>query len=496
LVVSLATLGVLAVAALKENVFAPWRQTRLQYAHILQQKATDERGRALADQFRVEIAQNVVPELNETVDRCITCHAGIDDPRMLDQENPYKAHPGDFLLNHPPEKFGCTICHRGQGRALVFDEVKGEGHHWDFPLLPKNLTQASCGACHAPDEVAQNGGEAYALGKELFESRGCVGCHKLNGRGGSVGPALDAVGRKLTGQLPMAHVDGPRTLPQWLKEHFDDPQKIVADSQMKPPQLTPEENEALTIYMLSLQGLDLPDSYISPRKHLETYQIAFPAERSGEELFKQYCAVCHDSGTFSRYDDFYKKFFPAVRGPSLALLASPEYIEQNIRQGRPGTLMSAWSKDAGGLTDDEIARLRDYLLSGAAADGMPEKAVEIAKNTEYTASGDAQRGAPLYARLCSSCHGVEGEGKLAPALRNPTLQKTTTDGLLYATIAYGRRNTPMPAFLGPETGGLSESNIEDLVAFIRTFGLITPANVASAPVAPDTQAQLAKEVSQ
>jgi len=34
---------------------------------------------------------------------------------------------------------------------------------------------------------------------ELIDSLGCKGCHTLNGGGGTLGPALDAVGKRLDG---------------------------------------------------------------------------------------------------------------------------------------------------------------------------------------------------------------------------------------------------------------------------------------------------------
>src|ERR1043166_349208 len=53
------------------------------------------------------------------VDRCQTCHVGIDRSGFEDQPNPYKTHPHReaLLTAHPPEKFGCTPCHEGQGAA-------------------------------------------------------------------------------------------------------------------------------------------------------------------------------------------------------------------------------------------------------------------------------------------------------------------------------------------------------------------------------------------
>ena len=476
LAASVATLLALGAAALRENVFAPWRQVRNQYAGILQARATDARGRDLAEQFEVRVVQNVLPELG-TIDRCITCHPGIDDPRMANEPQPFRTHPGDYLVNHPPEKFGCTICHRGQGRALVFDESKAVGHHWDYPLLPENLTASACGVCHGADEVAANGGAAYALGKTLFEQKGCFSCHKVGGRGGSLGPALDNEGLKVPGQLVTTHLEGPRTLPQWLLEHFEDPQKLVAGSQMRPPRLSEEELEALTVYMLSLQQRDLKGQYLSPAKHLELYKKAHPDPMTGEALYGRFCANCHQTGAFGAYDKFFAKFMPAVRGPYYVQAASPEFLDATIRAGHPGTLMPAWSKQAGGLSDEEIAKIRDYLLSGPVdpQDRLPAEALAMARDQSFKAQGNATAGQFIFDLHCAACHAAGGAGDLAPSLANPVFQEAATDGFLFATIAYGRRDAAMPGFLAPNGGGFGPREIENLVTYLRSLRPGTPA---------------------
>src|SRR5205823_8170369 len=59
------------------------------------------------------------------VDRCMSCHAGINKPGFEDQPNPWKTHPHRELLltKHPPEKFGCTPCHGGQAPAVNSPET-------------------------------------------------------------------------------------------------------------------------------------------------------------------------------------------------------------------------------------------------------------------------------------------------------------------------------------------------------------------------------------
>ena len=55
------------------------------------------------------------------VDRCTTCHMGVDSANYGDLTVPrkFRTHPMRSALfnSHPVDKFGCTSCHQGQGRA-------------------------------------------------------------------------------------------------------------------------------------------------------------------------------------------------------------------------------------------------------------------------------------------------------------------------------------------------------------------------------------------
>ena len=92
----------------------------------------------------------------EQVDRCQTCHMGIAVGNYTDASIPrqFRSHPfRTTLLNaHPIEKFGCTSCHQGEGRATdslahsgwhLSEDANGQerwhfagDHHWEDPLLP------------------------------------------------------------------------------------------------------------------------------------------------------------------------------------------------------------------------------------------------------------------------------------------------------------------------------------------------------------------------
>ena len=307
----------------------------------------DERQRKLGDAFKIEIRQVDLPQFG-TTDRCVSCHVGMDNPAMAGKPQPYCPHSGDYLEHHPPTKYGCTICHRGQGAATNFHEAKATDVFWDYPLLPRRLTQASCGACHAADSplMAQHA-PALALGRQLFVDRGCQSCHKLGGVGGQLGPALDGEGQKIKHQLPMAHIKGDHTLPNWLAQHFTYPQAVVPGSQMRPPRLTPAENEALTTYMLSLSKRDLPQTYIPPDWIAARDRELHQKEMDPAVLFRHYCASCHSDGTYATWDPFFKRFMPAVRGPGLRGVEDKAYLRTAIEQGRPGTLMPGWGKTLG-----------------------------------------------------------------------------------------------------------------------------------------------------
>ncbi len=124
----------------------------------------------------MRLRQVVVPDLGR-VDRCVICHLGLDDPRMTDVPQPFKAHPQSLIEDHDIEIFGCTVCHLGQGRATNTREAHAtvEGVSWERPLLPAPLTQSSCGVCHDPEHLRHRGAPLLAAGLEHFRAEGCLG---------------------------------------------------------------------------------------------------------------------------------------------------------------------------------------------------------------------------------------------------------------------------------------------------------------------------------
>jgi mono/diheme cytochrome c family protein len=91
----------------------------------------------------------------------------------------FVSHPNKELLQiHNPDKFGCASCHGGNGRATTSTEkAHGQNKFWLHPLYGKENMEAGCQQCHIADRVLE-GAPNLTLGKDLFQQRGCVGCHK------------------------------------------------------------------------------------------------------------------------------------------------------------------------------------------------------------------------------------------------------------------------------------------------------------------------------
>src|SRR5262249_1822084 len=145
------------------------------------------------DKFEFRIRQ-INAGNTAVVDRCESCQRGINEPAAIaakdlksatdgaiddDMAAAFVSHPDkDLFKTHAPDRFGCSTCHGGNGRGTTSVE-KGHGRyeHWLWPLYYKENVQAGCNQCHGKDRVLQ-GADALNRGKNLFQNRGCVGCHR------------------------------------------------------------------------------------------------------------------------------------------------------------------------------------------------------------------------------------------------------------------------------------------------------------------------------
>jgi len=222
-----------------------------------------------------EVKQVVVNDLEEDlvymgmpkVDRCMTCHMGIDKKGFEDQPQPYTTHPrlDEFVgesSKHPMSLYGCTSCHGGRGRGTDFissvhmpqnDEQAHEWeekygwealHHWENKMLPLQYTEAGCYKCHS-DNMPIKGAETLSLGMATFEKAGCYSCHEMNRweEAPKPGPSLYQMASKTTREWSYRWILEPRNFRKstWMPHFFK------KGNNSSPDDLLRSEQEVLAI---------------------------------------------------------------------------------------------------------------------------------------------------------------------------------------------------------------------------------------------------------
>lgn len=434
--------GGLVLAGYYKDEFREWKRWQQKYIAQEVSRATTPEQKDLARAMPIEIKQVVLPGL-QRVDRCITCHLAVEDPSYAGYQQPLAYHPNH--AQHPVEKFGCTICHQGQGRATDREAAHGHVKHWEHPMLPMKYIQASCAKCHSAADLPQ--ADFLARGRAVFEEQGCIGCHKLGGFGGNVGPELDKVGAKRS--------------PEWLAQHFKTPGKIVPGSGMPPLKRSEAEIEALTLFMLGQTGEGLTEYYVSMK--------TIPGPELGQRLFEQKgCIGCHSVGGTGG------KVGPALDG--VTKRRGNDWIVQHFRDPAavtPGSVMPKFN-----FTEPEIRALTAFLVS------LTERNLVGFMRVPAQAS-PVERGKAVYRKYgCGGCHGPNGQGGVPNPNAKPnqmvpplTGAKDASDVYLEAYITEGQptiaqldEKGPKPPLYMPGWGHkISEGERADLIKYLQSL---------------------------
>ncbi len=303
--------GLLLLVAVHDNFLGEWRSHQRSYKKLLVASAQDEVSKKTAQRFRIGIKQLYLDQGGK-IDRCITCHVSIDDPKMATAAQPLRSHPGDYLDNHNIDKIGCTVCHEGQGRATLTADAHGETEHWERPMLRGKQVYTSCGKCHFENDLFGAEQDLYsghdptrpifqaelesslancedlARGKALFIESGCLGCHRYRGKGGTLAPDITHAGDLDKHHYDFSHVEGEHTPKQWLVEHFLNPEEISPGSVMPVFGFTHPQAEDLATYILSMHDKKKQPAGMIPIPKSHSGPLA-----SGKSLFGVFCAACH-----------------------------------------------------------------------------------------------------------------------------------------------------------------------------------------------------------
>ena len=327
------------------------------------------------------------------IDRCRTCHLGIDrvedgttpafpfgtatslDPQAwIDADaypHPFASHPRlDVYLTghspHPLTKFGCTVCHEGQGSGTSFRNAEHtaddphqadtwrrqydyhRNHFWEYPMSPARLRESSCLKCH--HSVVELGVNAkYGAtspkvykGWQLIRTYGCFGCHEISGydAGRPIGPDLrlkqvstgagpedNDVPGTLNRVGPSLRRLGQKTTAEWIARWIEEPRRFRPRTHMPhfyhrvnqhdetAERLTPVEIASAAHYLIAksepVQLLDYRDE--ARASGASGFQ---PDPDRGRDAFKRSgCMACH------RHDDF----------PEITTEFSPELSTERLK---------------------------------------------------------------------------------------------------------------------------------------------------------------------
>lgn len=226
----------------------------------MEQAVTAEEKEEIRSQ-ELGVKQIVIQRLNR-VDRCLTCHLGADEPKFAGLPLPFKYCA--YTETHLPKKFGCTVCHGGEGRAIQKKSAHGEEKRTHSPRLQGEYLQASCGKCHLEEYLVE--APLLFAGRRLYQHYGCGDCHRLYQKGRRAGPDLTRVAAKRPEEFEWGTDRKEKSLVRWIFQHFKDPKAFQKDSKMTDYRMSDENAKALTIFMLSLAEEHFPPEYVRARR--------------------------------------------------------------------------------------------------------------------------------------------------------------------------------------------------------------------------------------
>ncbi|HWP67627.1 MAG TPA: c-type cytochrome [Candidatus Limnocylindria bacterium] len=417
------------------------------------------------------------------VDRCMSCHTGIDKKGFEDAPQPYRTHPKreQILGPHPVDKIGCTPCHNGDGpnvnsargaHANYYDE-HGQLHEVhlreELALFRGPMMQANCLKCH-PTAVGLEGGEIAARGETLFIELGCHGCHLAEGYEtlakqndvSIIGPSLRRIGAKVE--------------PGWLVRWIRNPHQFRPRTRM--PNFMFDETQATQIAAFLLAATkDSSAAWVSehpaPDVPRDPQTVA-----AGKALVDSIgCRACHAlapdevAGQIGANKDI---------APNLSAVAEKtdaRWLYHWVKNPRGFSDIARMPSLR--LTDDEARAVTAYLLTLGAPQPAPPPLLTKLRDPGAVAAGEK-----LVRKYgCAGCHdipGMELESRIGAELS--TYGNKTKEELFFgdridlhedwATFTFHKLKEPrgyatkwieqvMPQF------NLADEDIEALMVFLR-----------------------------
>jgi cytochrome c2 len=355
-----------------------WRKIQKDYRNLKKQYSPE----SSSSSWKIRIQQIYLPEMKR-VDRCITCHLSVEEEEFQNAPQPLKTHSEEILKDHPPDSYGCTICHGGQGYGLSFESTAHqELKYWDDPLIPLELVESRCGICHKGKDVPL--APMISEGRELIDNYNCMACHDISGfeENKFFGPSWNEVGAKVT--------------KEWLEKWIKDPHSYLEKPRMPKFSLAEEERIPIVEYLLHLHD----------GRTIEELALEEGEPESGGALFRESrCITCHSvEGKGGSIGPDLGKVADKVSARWLFnFLKDPHYYQ-------PETPMPKF-----GFNEQEIINIISYMFEEFVEEGAAEESEFRTLEEDFQ-----KRGEQLFKKYgCLSCHqlsGYESGGKIGPDL--------------------------------------------------------------------------------
>lgn len=323
--------------------------------------------------YNDSIAENVITPTK--TDRCVTCHT--DMPRR---------HSGTHVKTHPPERFGCTFCHEGVGRAVTSVAAHAAGHP-DLALLTGADVQSRCLNCHGQQFQLDNA-PILNEGKRLIYEKRCIRCHQVSSFAAEY-PNLQryyAAGNlgRIAGGMPA----------DWMFRFVKRPQAVARRTGMPFFGFSDEDSAAIVAYL---------DSKKEPLRESGFNEARFRAaspQRGLQLVSTLGCLGCH-----------------AVGGQG-----SPQAVDGSLDMGNLGQMFTPeflfgwlYPVGAGHQPAIPLAELEAYDLTAwlATQKALPASTFPVPRIDP----GAAQRGEQLIRENnCYGCHTIPGFENVPPSL--------------------------------------------------------------------------------
>ena len=143
-------------------------------------------------------------------------------------------------------------------------------------------------------------------------------------------------------------------------------------------------------------------------------------------------------------------------------------------RGPDGRAGRGWRRATPGATSREPGYRRRQRRLVCLAVLLGSLVVACSGSGPQGSSGDTAAGKEIWGTSCATCHGVNGAGVSAPALNSQEFLTTTTDDQMDDIIKRGVQGTAMSAWWNESGGSLSDQEIENIIAYVRSWEPTAP----------------------